>query len=163
LIGSRRKKRWIRYLFSRNLMIEFINIGRWSMFYVCYVFYQVWKSWKHLGLIHLYLCSNMQLLQNNLFISTNLIGRYGHLHVIHYWFSSHLTHCRGASKSWSYDSWIITTKVVSSNPARVLDTTLCDKVCQWLAAGLWFSSGTLLSYTHKTDHLDRTEMLLKWR
>jgi hypothetical protein len=95
LIGSRRKKRWIRYLFSRNLMIEFINIGRWSMFYVCYVFYQVWKSWKHLGLIHLYLCSNMQLLQNNLFISTNLIGRYGHLHVIHYWFSSHLTHCRG--------------------------------------------------------------------
>ena len=95
MIGSRRKKRWIRYLFSRNLMIEFINIGRWSMFYVCYVFYQVWKSWKHLGLIHLYLCSNMQLLQNNLFISTNLIGRYGHLHVIHYWFSSHLTHYRG--------------------------------------------------------------------
>jgi hypothetical protein len=24
----------------------------------------------------------------------------------------------------------------------VLDTILCDKVCQWLAAGLWFSLGT---------------------
>ena len=27
----------------------------------------------------------------------------------------------------------------------VLDTTLCDKVCQWLAAGLWFSLGTPVS------------------
>jgi len=24
----------------------------------------------------------------------------------------------------------------------VLDITLCDKVCQWLAAGVWFSPGT---------------------
>jgi hypothetical protein len=34
-----------------------------------------------------------------------------------------------------------TTNVVSSNPTQtsVLDTTLCDKVCQCLAAGLWFS------------------------
>ena len=24
----------------------------------------------------------------------------------------------------------------------VLNTTLCDKVCQWLATGRWFSSGT---------------------
>ena len=34
-----------------------------------------------------------------------------------------------------------TTKVVSSNPSSwrgVLDTTLYDKVCQWLAAGRWF-------------------------
>ena len=38
----------------------------------------------------------------------------------------------------------ITTNVVSSNPLRrgVLDTTLCDKVCQWLTAGQWFSLGT---------------------
>ena len=26
----------------------------------------------------------------------------------------------------------------------VLDTTLCDKVCQWLATSRWFSSGTLV-------------------
>jgi hypothetical protein len=38
----------------------------------------------------------------------------------------------------------ITTNVESSNPvqAGLLDTTLCDKVCQWLAAGQWFSPRT---------------------
>ena len=37
----------------------------------------------------------------------------------------------------------ITTNVVSSKStqASVLDTTLCDKVCQWLATGWWFSLG----------------------
>ena len=29
----------------------------------------------------------------------------------------------------------------------VLDTTLCDKVCQWLATGRWFSPGTPASAT----------------
>ena len=43
----------------------------------------------------------------------------------------------------------------------VLDTTLCDNVCQWLAAGRWFSPGTLVSFTNKTDHHDITEILLK--
>jgi len=33
----------------------------------------------------------------------------------------------------------------------VLDTTLCNKVCQWLAAGQWFSRGPVSS----------TEILLK--
>ena len=43
----------------------------------------------------------------------------------------------------------------------VLDTTLCDKVCQWLAAGQWFSLGTRVSSTIKTDCHDITEILLK--
>jgi hypothetical protein len=43
----------------------------------------------------------------------------------------------------------------------VLDTTLCDEVCQGLAAGRWFSPGTLVSSTNKTDHHDITEILLK--
>ena len=43
----------------------------------------------------------------------------------------------------------------------VLDTTLCDKVSQWLAAGRWFSLGTPVSYTNKTDRHDITEILLK--
>ena len=43
----------------------------------------------------------------------------------------------------------------------VLDTTLCDQVCQWLAAGRWFSTGTPVSSTNKTDHHDITEILLK--
>jgi hypothetical protein len=33
----------------------------------------------------------------------------------------------------------------------VLDTTLCDKVCQWLAPGRWFSQGIPVSSTNKTD------------
>ena len=43
----------------------------------------------------------------------------------------------------------------------VLDTTLCDKVCQWFASGRWFSPGTQVSSTNKTDHHDITEILLK--
>jgi len=31
----------------------------------------------------------------------------------------------------------------------VLDTTLCNKVCQWLATVRWFSLGTPLSSTNK--------------
>ena len=42
----------------------------------------------------------------------------------------------------------------------VLDTTLCDKIYQWLATGWWFSPGTLFSSTNKTDRQDITEMLL---
>jgi hypothetical protein len=44
---------------------------------------------------------------------------------------------------------------------NVVNTTLCDKVCQWLATGQWFSPGTLVSSTNKTDCHDITEILLK--
>jgi hypothetical protein len=43
----------------------------------------------------------------------------------------------------------------------VLDTTLCDEVCQWLAEGQWFSLCTLVSSTNKTDCHDIAEILLK--
>ena len=43
----------------------------------------------------------------------------------------------------------------------VLNTTLCDKVCQWLVTGQWFSSGPPVSYTNKNDHHDIAEILLK--
>ena len=38
------------------------------------------------------------------------------------------------------------------------DTTLCDKVCQWLAASWWFFT---VSFTNETDRHDITEILLK--
>jgi hypothetical protein len=41
-----------------------------------------------------------------------------------------------------------------------LDTTLCDKVCQWLPAGRWFSPGTPVSSINKTNHHDITEIWL---
>jgi hypothetical protein len=43
----------------------------------------------------------------------------------------------------------------------VLDITLCDKVCQSLVAGRWFSLGTPVSSTNKTDCHDIIEILLK--
>jgi hypothetical protein len=69
----------------------------------------------------------------------------------------------------SYGSWIYNylwnqclspLKLRVQIPLRwgVLDTTLCDKVCQWLAASHWFSP---ISSTNKTDHHDLTEILLK--
>ena len=43
----------------------------------------------------------------------------------------------------------------------VLDTTLCDKVCQWLARGRRFSQGNPDSSNNKTDRHDITGILLK--
>jgi hypothetical protein len=43
----------------------------------------------------------------------------------------------------------------------VLDTTLCDKVCLRLTADQWFSPGTPVFSTNKTDRHDLTEILLK--
>jgi hypothetical protein len=38
----------------------------------------------------------------------------------------------------------------------------CDKVCQWLATGRWFSPGLpVVSFTNKIDRHDITEILLK--
>ena len=74
--------------------------------------------------------------------------------------------------SWSYGSWIYNhiynqdlsplTLWVRTPPRRgVLDTTLCDKVCPWLAAGWWFSPESPVSSINKTDRHDITEILLK--
>ena len=72
--------------------------------------------------------------------------------------------------SWSYVSWIYLCNQCLS-PLKlwvqiqfrwgVLDITLCDKVCQWLATGRWFSMGNPVSSTNKTACHDITEILLK--
>jgi hypothetical protein len=43
----------------------------------------------------------------------------------------------------------------------VLDTTLYDIVRQLLATGRWFSLGTPVSFSNKTDRHDITHILLK--
>jgi len=74
-----------------------------------------------------------------------------------------------------YDSWVLysKTKIKSviyllfsyqfeSDSCRgVLDTTLCDKVCQGLAAGRWFFPGTLVSSTNTTVSHDIFKIMLK--
>jgi hypothetical protein len=77
----------------------------------------------------------------------------------------------GSSWSWSYGSWIYnylrnqcispqTLKVRITIRWCVLDTTLCNKVCQWLAADRWFSPGTPVYSTNKTVRRDIKEILL---
>jgi hypothetical protein len=44
---------------------------------------------------------------------------------------------------------------------RARCTTLCDKVCHWLATGRWFSPNPPVSPTNKTDRHDITKLLLK--
>jgi hypothetical protein len=58
---------------------------------------------------------------------------------------------------------LITTKGVSSNPVHGEIYSIQHYMikCQWLAAGWWFSLGTQISSTNKTDRHDITEMLLK--
>jgi hypothetical protein len=56
----------------------------------------------------------------------------------------------------------ITTKVVSSNPADdKVHLIQHYKVSQYLAAGRWFSPGTPVSSTNKTDRHNINEILLK--
>jgi hypothetical protein len=43
----------------------------------------------------------------------------------------------------------------------VLDTTLCDKVCQWLVTGRWFYPDIQVSSSNKNNSHDMTEILLK--
>jgi hypothetical protein len=71
---------------------------------------------------------------------------------------------------WSYGIWIYN---YPCNPClsplmlwvrisiRARCTTLCDRVCQWLATSRWFSPGPPVSSTYKTDRHDITEILLK--
>ena len=77
----------------------------------------------------------------------------------------------GLSWSWLYGSWIynylcnqcqspLTLWVRIPLKRGVFDTT-CDNVCLWLAVGRWYSPGTSVSSTNKTDHYDITEILLK--
>jgi hypothetical protein len=50
---------------------------------------------------------------------------------------------------------------VSSNHAQAMCTRYNIKVCQWLAAGWWFSPDTAVSPTNKTDRHDINEILLQ--
>ena len=81
-------------------------------------------------------------------------------------------HELGPSWPWTCGSWIYNYLYIQClspltlwvrTPLRrgVFNTTLCDKVCQWLAAGQWFSPGTPGSSTNKTDRHDIAEILLK--
>ena len=76
---------------------------------------------------------------------------------------------RDCTHSWIYNylcnQCLSPQKLWIRTPPRswrdVLDSTLYDKVWQWLETGRWFSLHTLVSSTIKTDCHDITEILLK--
>jgi hypothetical protein len=75
----------------------------------------------------------------------------------------------GTTWSWLYGSRIYNylcnqcLTLCTRIPLRrgVLDTTLCDKVCQWFTAGRWFFLGSPVSFTNKTDRHEIIEIMLK--
>jgi hypothetical protein len=80
-----------------------------------------------------------------------------------------LNRARGPPLPWSYGSWIynyLCNQCLSPLmlwvriSIREKCTTLCDKVCQWHVTSLWFSPGSPVSSTNKTDCQDITEILL---
>ena len=76
---------------------------------------------------------------------------------IFYWISYRF---QGLLWPWSYGSWIYNYLCLSPPmlwvriSIRARCTALCDKVCQWLATGRWFSQDPLVSSTNKTDRHD---------
>jgi hypothetical protein len=85
------------------------------------------------------------------------------MHFIH-WYIYLLSNVRnGSSWSWFYGSWIynyLCNQCLSLLSRRGVLVTLCYKVV-WLSAGRWFSLGTPISSTNKTDRHNMTEILLK--
>jgi hypothetical protein len=87
-----------------------------------------------------------------------------HSYIVYMLYSSNVLSV--PSWSWSHGSWIHN-YLCNQCPScefelrswwGVLDTTLCDKICEWLATGRWFSP---VSSTNETDRHDITEILLK--
>ena len=82
---------------------------------------------------------------------------------------SYCNHISFSGLSWSWNNNYLCNRSLSPLklwvriPLRrgVLDTKLCDKVCQWLVTGHWFSPSTLVPSINKTDHHNITEILLK--
>ena len=93
-------------------------------------------------------CSRIYLLSTESIIK-NIYNR-----TIHQKTMGHRGHAISSYRRWSCE-------FESRSWWGVLDTTLCDKVCQWLATSLWFSLGTPAFSTNKTDRHDITEILLK--
>ena len=112
--------------------------------------------------------SNWNKAQNKHLISyiTMMAVLLKHLKLLYWCLKCNLKIVEGPSWSGSCGSWIynylsnqylspLTLWVQTLLRWGVLDTTLCDKVWQW------FSPGTLVSSTNKSDRHDITEILLK--
>ena len=108
-------------------------------------------------------------------LSTILISDLGIVPTVWYFFVFHSILQRTMihmGPPWSYGSWIysylcnqclspLMLWVRISIRARYTTQSIHDKICQWLATVRWFSPGTPVSSTSKTDRHDITKLLLK--
>jgi hypothetical protein len=127
----------IRWDISTHVYLNLQN-WRYSMFIIC-------------RFSNLYL-SLIWPLMNSLFVRSPTLTNNGLSWSLSYcgWIYNYLCNqCLSPLKLW----------VLILLMGDVLDTTLCDKVCQWLAASQWFSTVTLVPSTNKTDR--HREILLK--
>jgi hypothetical protein len=117
------------------------------LFFVFFAFWFLWKETKSLPLIHKYMTAHypglVQALQYK-------VGSVVSVIVWYIWIYNYLC-------NQCLSPLLLSVRI--SIKARC--TTLCDKVCQWLATDRWFSPGPLVSSTNKTDSHDITEILLK--
>jgi len=111
----------------------------------------------------------------NIFLTHPRYRIWYEIYYLYVYFNLFMLYCiqinpLGPSWPWSYGSWIynylcnqclspLMLWVRISIMARY--TTLCDKACQWLVTGRWFSPGPPVSSTNKTDRHDIIEILLK--
>jgi hypothetical protein len=69
-----------------------------------------------------------------------------------------------AENIYDYLPWIFkysTDRKIRNFASLLFNWLLCEKACQWLAAGQWFSLGTMVSSTNKPDRHDITEIFLE--
>ena len=87
-------------------------------------------------------------------------------------YAPHLSEIRAPNVSRSYGSWIfnylciqcltpLKLWVLIPLMVRCTRATLCDRVCQWLVVGRWFSLGAPVSSANGTDSQDVAEVWLK--
>jgi hypothetical protein len=123
--------------------------------HTCFVVTHVLSS--HICFVVIHIC----------FVVTHMFCRHTHMFCRHtYVLTSHMF-CRRTHVLSSYTCFVVThicfvvihTCFVVTHICFVF-THICDTVCQWLAAGLWFSPGTPVSSINKTYLHDITEILL---
>ena len=128
---------------------------RWLFALLTFFRLPLWYYWTLLG--------NTCLIQNLKFQNEHQI-KFIHLVICTYMYMyiKSLT-----SWPWSHGSWIYNylcnqflSPLMLWISVRARGTTLCDKVCQWLVTGWWFSPGSPVSSIDKTDCHDITEILL---
>jgi len=76
--------------------------------------------------------------------------------ITHMWYCKWTLSGRSSRQCIRSSLSVTVLNILIYNRRGVFDTTLCDIVCQWFAAGRWFSPGTPISSTNKTDRHDIT-------